>query len=373
MRLHLKGIRILTWLIACLFFYNSTSAIGFSNSHINKQIQELQQTLKQDQQQQIDLLQQLKVAEIAISQLSQQISSLNTLLHGEQIQINTLKKEQALAHQKLSEQRSALALQLGAAYQLGQAQTLKIILNHKDPTTLARHLTYYHYLSEARIELISDMRSTLMQLNNNVYAINQHQQNLKNLLEEKQSQQTKELETQQQRQKLISALSVSMQNKQQQINSLLANQKALHQLVNKLQIHTENITQPFSSLRLKLKWPVKGRVVTHFGSLLDVGNQRLNGVVIKAEEGTPVRAIHSGKVIFSNWLRGFGMLVILNHDDNFMSLYARNHSISVKVGDTVNTGDVIATTGSSGGFNNAGLYFEIRQNGMPLNPSKWCR
>lgn len=377
----LKGLRSIFWILGSFLVFYTQTAASVEHSHfkkieltrINGQIEQLQQNIKQDQQQQFNLQQQLKIAETTISQLSQQIASLNTLLHIEQTKINSLKKEQLTFQKKLSEQRTAIALQLGAAYQLGQSQTLKVILNHKDPNTLSRHLTYYRYLSEARIELISQIRQTLGQLNNNVHEIDEHQQNLKSLLAEKQNQQSQQVQAQQQRQKLISSLSDSVQSKQQQINVLLSNQKALHQLVSKLKIEDIGSSESFSHLRYKLRWPVKGPITAHFGSQLDVGNQHLNGVIIKAQEGTPVRAIQAGKVVFSNWLRGFGMLVILNHSDNYMSLYARNQSIFVKVGDEVKTGDVIATTGSSGGFNKPGLYFEIRQNGQPINPSYWCR
>ena len=370
------------WFVAVLLFCYSLMASAETThtrkvelTRINGQIQQLQKKLKQDQEQQLDLQQQLKISEVNISQLSQQVNQFNTLLTHEQSQVSQLKTAQQKALKKLADQRSALAEQFHAAYQLGQAQSLKIILNHQDPNTLARHLTYYRYLSEARVDLITNIRDTLTSLTTNMRAINQHQQNLKNFLAQKQHQQTQQVQAHQQRQQLVSTLNQSVQSKQQQINVLIANQKALQQLVSQLQI--KSVIQPtspsFSRSSQKLPWPVKGSIAAGFGSPLDVGDQRLNGVIIKAKEGTPVHAISPGKIIFANWLRGFGLLVILNHGNGYMSLYARNHTLFAKVGDNVSAGDTIATTGSSGGFNKAGLYFEIRQNGTPINPSTWCR
>ena len=128
----------------------------------------------------------------------------------------------------------------------------------------------------------------------------------------------------------------------------------------------------FNDLRGKLHWPVQGKIAARFGSLLDVGNRRLSGTLIKASPGTAVHAIYNGKVVFANWLRGFGLLVIVNHGNGFMSLYARNQALYAKMGDQVKSGDIIATTGNSGGFSRSGVYFEIRQNGAPKNPKIWC-
>ncbi len=125
-------------------------------------------------------------------------------------------------------------------------------------------------------------------------------------------------------------------------------------------------------LRGKLHWPVRGPIMRHFGSSLGLGRQSFSGTLIKIPMGTPVHAIYQGKIIFANELRGFGLLVIVNHGDGFMSLYARNKKLYAKVGDRVKTGDVIALAGNIKDFARSALYFEIRQNGFPVNPASWC-
>jgi septal ring factor EnvC (AmiA/AmiB activator) len=344
-------------------------------SFLNKQIQALRQILQRDQQQQANLQSQLETTEMNINTISQQVNKLNASLLQEQTQLKQLIAARRDTQIKLNTQKKALDEQIRAAYQLGNLKTYQIILNHQDPNTLSRHLVYYQHITRARLSLVNEMNRNLKLMADNMRAIQIHQQNLKNLLAQKQQQHRAESLTQDHRKNLIYTLNENLKSKQDRMNVLLANQKSLQDLIKKLQTQAKlpNPAQPFSSLQAKLSWPVKGTLAARFGSPLDVPDQYMTGVVISAAEDTPVRAVSSGKVIFSNWLRGFGLLVIIDHGNQYMSLYGRNHMLYAKVGDRVNTGDVIATTGSSGGFDKTGLYFEIRQNGIPKDPSNWCR
>jgi len=127
----------------------------------------------------------------------------------------------------------------------------------------------------------------------------------------------------------------------------------------------------FSSQRGLLPWPIDGPFISKFGSPRK-GDLKWNGVLIKAPYGRPVRAISHGRVAFSDWLQGFGFITIINHDDGYMSLYGHNESLFKQAGDWVTAGEVIASTGDSGGQPVSGLYFEIRERGKPVNPTKWC-
>lgn len=129
--------------------------------------------------------------------------------------------------------------------------------------------------------------------------------------------------------------------------------------------------QPFRHLKAKLAWPVKGKILKKFGSRRV--DSQWNGVLIRAKEGTQVKAIATGRVIFSDWLKGYGLLLIVQHDKNYMSLYAYNQSLYKSKGDWVSAGDVLATVGKSGGRSKPALYFEIRKKNKPVNPAKWCR
>lgn len=344
-------------------------------NQVNHQIQELQHTLILDQQQQQGLEDQLKLSETALGQLSQEINLLNNAILSEQQKLTKLKTDQAIVKKNLAQQNTAFAQHIRTVYQLGHLNPFKIILNQDNFQLIERHLTYLRYITSARLELIKKIQITLKELKTNVIAIRSQQNHLKNMVEKKLNQQNNQQTLQMRRQKLLLALHQNVQTKQDQLNTLLANQKALQEIITHLnQQTTQLITsgQPFTKQRGKLSWPLKGNIIANYGSTLDVGGQHLPGIIIAAPEGTPVHAIYPGKVIFANWLRGFGLLIIISHNQNYMSLYGRNHALYVKVGDHVNNGDVIATTGNSGGFDRSSLYFEIRQNGSPINPHLWC-
>jgi septal ring factor EnvC (AmiA/AmiB activator) len=342
---------------------------------INGQIQQLKNTLDEKQKQQADLHQQLKTSEIGLATLSQEIVKINKAQIKEQKELLRLEREAQQLHTKSVNQHEALAEHLRAAYQLGKLNEVKILLNQENPNTLSRHLGYYRYLIQHRVELITEIKQTLLSLSQTMQTIAEHQTSLKSLLEQKKQQQLKQIDMQKIRQQLITQLNQEVQTKQEQLSALITNQQELQEAINQLQTQTISIPShlSFSQLQGKLHWPVKGAITATYGSTLDVGDQHLTGVILKAPLGTPVHAISQGKIIFANWLRGFGLLVIINHGNGYMSLYARNQSISVKVGDQVKPGEIIATIGNTGGYEAASLYFEIRQNGSPVNPSLWCR
>jgi septal ring factor EnvC (AmiA/AmiB activator) len=130
--------------------------------------------------------------------------------------------------------------------------------------------------------------------------------------------------------------------------------------------------QSFAALKGKLPWPLAGRTVVRFGSRRRPSGLRWDGLVIAAPLGTEVRAVHRGRVAFSDWLRGFGLLLILDHGDGYMTLYGYNQSLFKEVGEWVETGEPVALAGRSGGRLSPGVYFGIRVHGKPVNPIKWC-
>lgn len=370
------NIIILIFSLSSLNIYSANkSDASLDLTNVSSQIKQLQKKILLDRQEQEDLEQQLKTTEINIGHLGQQINHLNQLILQEQEKLNQLKNSQQLTQMRLKQQHNELAKQIYAAHQLKEINSLKILFNQENPNTIQRHLNYYRYLTKTRLNIIANNQQSLTKLKNNMQEISEHQQNLKKLAAQKQAQQDQEQKAKNHRQLLLAKLHQRVQTKEQQLSSLVKNQKALQEVIKRLGLQEKNneTNLSFQQLQGKLHWPVKGSIIANYGSALDVGDQQLSGVIIKATLGTPVNAIYSGKVIFANWLRGFGLLLIINHGNNYMSLYGRNNLLYYKVGDQVSTGDTIATIGNSGGFDKSSLYFEIRQNGIPLNPNIWCR
>lgn len=342
---------------------------------INGQIQSIQSSITHDKKYQTTLQQALKETEIKLASLAQEVSQLEKAKQYELHEITKLKKREDILKHQLIQQHQSLADQIQAAYKLGKFNEIKMLLDQEDPSTLNRHLKYYRYLTQQRLAIIDQAKETLFSLNQTLQAKEEHQQQLQTLLKQIQLQLEKQETIQISRQDLISQLNQDVQTKEQQLASLIANRRFLQEEVNRLQNQPIEVMthQPFAKLSGKLFWPVKGNIIANFGSPLDVGEQRLAGVIIKAPTGTPIHAIAAGKIIFANWLRGFGLLIIINHGNGYMSLYARNQNIYTKVGNPVKAGDIIATTGNTGGYETSSLYFEIRENGIPINPSLWCR
>jgi septal ring factor EnvC (AmiA/AmiB activator) len=343
-------------------------------SDVNARIDTLRQMILQNQHYQLNLQQQLKTTEIKFGRLSEDVSQLTKSLESEKHILLDVKITQEKTQATLQKQNIALANQFRAAYQLNVAQPLKIILNQQNPSSISRHVVYYRYLTQSRLQLIDDIKQNLSLLAKSINASTAHQQTLKKLVLKKQNQQDHLQRTLDLRTKIIDALGLQTKSKEQQMNSLTANQKNLQETIEKLKQQSITITgESFDKLRGKLFWPVKGTIMLSYGKELDVGKQRSSGVMIKAQPGTPVTAISSGKIIFADWLRGFGLLVIINHGNDYMSLYGRNRVIYAKVGQSVQKGDSIAAIGNSGGYEKSSLYFEIRKHGSPIDPHIWCK
>lgn len=170
-----------------------------------------------------------------------------------------------------------------------------------------------------------------------------------------------------------------MQDSKKQLRRWETDEKALVKLLIQLQQTLENMPmgegtrKNFAQQKGKLPWPTKGKLVIRYGSSRQVGNLKWQGIMIRASQGQNIKAVSHGRVAFADWLRGFGLLIILDHGDGFMSLYGHNQSLLKETGDWVDPGEPISTAGDSGGQSKTGLYFEIRKNGKPVNPMRWCR
>ncbi|MEX1033351.1 MAG: peptidoglycan DD-metalloendopeptidase family protein [Cellvibrionaceae bacterium] len=176
---------------------------------------------------------------------------------------------------------------------------------------------------------------------------------------------------------MLARLNESIETKDQELQQLARDRQYIEQLMTEIVAtvghqNTFNSDAPFAELRGKLPWPAEGQIAHSFGSERVAGKMKWDGVLIRASEGEPVKAIHHGRVVFADYLRGHGLLIIVDHGEGYMSLYAHNQTLKKAVGNWVEAGEVIASVGSSGGQRQAGLYFEIRQHGRPTNPGTWC-
>jgi len=287
-----------------------------------------------------------------------------------------------------------LAGQVKAAYALGQQDKLKLMLNQQDPALSSRMMVYYEYLNKSRLEKLANLQQTVKYLDQ----LDKDKQTETELLEKnlakKRSEQAALDEVRKERNGLVAKINGAVYSEQDQLSLLKESENKLISLIQTLENEEDNSYQEsaktdessgipentesfprlsgdFATLKGKLPLPVRGKLASMFDS--PASETTWKGVLINAKEGAEVKAVNKGKVAYAGTLKGYGLLIIIEHDKQYMSLYAFNQSLFKHKGDNVEAGDVIASVGQSGGRTKPGLYFEIRQNGKPVDPLLWCR
>ncbi len=317
---------------------------------------------------------QLKQDDLAIAKAAKAINGTEQNLKATHKKITKLGKEkQQLTAQKKMQER-LLAKQLRSAYTTGQHDYLKLILNQEQSEKIQRTITYYQYLNKARTKEIDNFQATIAAL---LQISTEHQEQITQLEVLKKSQQQQRLnlsKNKSKRKKTITVLNKKLLSSNQQLTKLKTEEANLTAALQKLEalIRAEIDLTGLNKLKKKLSWPVKGRFLRSFGSKKQ-GYLKWKGVLLGAPVGRQVRTIHNGTILFSDWLKGYGLLTVIDHGNGYMSLYAHNQALLKSVGDRVETGEPIALVGQSGGQNQAGLYFEIRHKGKAVNPKFWCR
>lgn len=324
-----------------------------------------------------DIQQNLRITEQAISENVKELRNLEHQLARQKQDLNQLRSQQKKLNHQLGNQRDLLGRQVRAAYMIGRQEYLKLLLNQQDPAMLGRAMTYYRYFNAARLERIEEVNTTLQELARVTEGIETKTRSLKKLREERLARKSQLEKAYRKRQGVLSQLANEIRTKDQKLGQLQEDEKHLQELLRAIEKNLPDVlnaptSQSFASLRGKLTWPVKGKVKNFFGRSRYQGRLKWNGVMISARAGNTVRAVARGRIAYADWLRGYGLLIIIDHGDGYMSLYGHNQSLYKEVGDWVEANDAIAGVGDSGGQATDGLYFEIRHNGKPANPTKWC-
>ncbi|UTF58692.1 murein hydrolase activator EnvC [Gilvimarinus sp. DA14] len=320
------------------------------------------------------LQKQLEKSESDIGELENKVDSLNREIDQQDQELQSLQQQQQELQQQRQAQQQQIATQVQSAYRAGPQGPLKMLLNQESPERITRLNKYHDYLLSARSDKLASYRATLDKLNAIEPDIIATRDGLKRRKDELAQQRQRLQSEQRERSATLKKLEAVIANKDAELASERQNSQRLNALLAEMtatlgSANPSNIR--FSRLQGKLPWPTEGKLRHSFGSRR-VGDQlRWEGMVIEAPSGAPVQAVHSGHVIFADYLRGHGLLVIIDHGEGFMSLYGHNQSLLKQLGDYVDAGEAIARVGNSGGQNYSGLYFEIRHRGQPTNPNKW--
>ena len=396
-------------------------------------IAELKKLLSKVQEEKSGVQKELKGTETELGKLQKQVDALQKELQKSESELQRLDAEKKKLQSARTEQQRLIAIQARAAYQNGRQEYLKLLLNQQNPEKFARTLTYYDYLSQARLEQLKNFNETLRQLANVEKEIGLQQAQLLVQKSDLDTQRDELEKVRKERQQVLAKLNEDVKARDQKLaareqdqadlskvlktieetlarqareaeearkKALIAQQEAEKKRLREAQAHAdaesdtsdaprkpvksspgalvsssgETFGGAFAATRGKLPWPVDGRLLARFGeSRGDDARTKWDGVMISASAGSQVHAVHGGRVVFADWLRGAGLLVILDHGNGFLSLYGHNQTLLKSAGDVVKAGESISTVGNSGGQDTSALYFAIRQQGHPSDPAQWCR
>jgi murein hydrolase activator len=381
------------WLVflSSLLLPNALYAAPDSNEknlgQLRDRIENLRKDLADKEESKSELSDALHKSEQAIEEINQKLNNLKEEQHKVKNKLSQLQDELDVTQNKILDQQTHLSNLLYQQYIGGEYEFIRLLLEQKDPNQILRELYYYGYISRTRAEDINILRANLERLQTIVDVADNKTTEIISI-QTKQAGQKEILEQEEIKYKeLLARISKEVAKGQRKIRKLQNDERRLSRLVNKIgnrkdrseKRNKENLPdasldkKAFKNLKGQLNLPVNGEIANSFGSARSKGGVTWKGLFIRASVGIDVKSIADGQVVFADWLRGFGNILIVDHGGDYMSLYGNNKILAKKVGETIHGGDIIATVGNSGGNLNSGLYFELRHKGKPFDPLKWIR
>jgi septal ring factor EnvC (AmiA/AmiB activator) len=353
-------------------------------------------------------LEQLRKLEKHFGELINAVNTIKSQIAHQERVLQEVRNKVAATQKDIRTHQRGLEGLIKAVAAMGDKDNLKIVLNPSDPTLSSRMSVYYDYIGKARLQKLQAIQEDFQTLRQLESQKDSEAQLLQISLDKKQQETDALHALKNQREHLLAKINSNVASKTEQLQRLVHDEKKLESLLASLpktddngfhqapqsvesvrptqhsSVNTEDTpkkpepivnetvsSQPFESLKGQLPWPVQGPIAERFGSKrFEV---TWDGVVINGREGADVHAVASGRVVYADWFRGYGLMVIIDHGKGYLSLYAFNQNISKNVGAHVKAGDTIASVGRSGGRSQAALYFGIRSKGRPVNPEHWCR
>lgn len=341
-------------------------------AEVQKQIEKRLQALEQRRKKLTETEQELKQLEQKTAQLASQLRQTRQQQQRLEQRIAANRDRQQQLQDEQKQQAEWLQKQVVSAYTNGEHDFLKLLLNQQDPAAFERLLSYYQYFNQARIEQIEQIKAIAAELKQLEQSLQQQSNQLTELRQQQQSQRQQLTQQQARQESAIARMQQQQRDDKQRLQSLQQNREQLEQVIAAIEAALQTDVQLVGLRPVKgqLNWPTQGRVRQLFGQRRE-GPLRWKGVLIDGDNSQPVHTIADGRIVFADWLRGFGLVIVVDHGEGYMSLYGHNQTLLKSVGDEVKRGNEIALMGQSGGRSSASLYFEIRHQGKAENPAKW--
>lgn len=345
---------------------------------LTQEIEAITRRQREDEARRGELQQALRQAETELAALQGRIDTIETDIKATSARLDALGAEREVLLAQRGTQRRQVARDLRQAWQLGNEGQIKLLLNQESPQVAARVSTYYAYASRARQARLDEFRATIDTLGEVVREVLETRRQLNASREELQARRQALAGARAERQQTLAKIAEDMQARGASLAQLEKDRAQLESLLEEIEATVKDLqipenVQAFAELRGAMPWPLDGRRSNSFGRPRNQGKMVWHGVNIEAGAGSSVQAIHHGRVVYADWLRGSGLLLVIDHGDDYMSLYAHNETLLREVGEWVNAGAQVSTVGDSGGRATPGLYFEIRHRGKPVDPAAWCQ
>lgn len=342
---------------------------------VRSRIESIRKAIHADAERRDSLASELKKADLEIQAARQQLSEIRTRRLAAEARLKELQAERAATERRIAAQREALAGELRAAYMTGREEQIKLLLNQDDPAKAARAMAYYGYFSRARADRITKLNEHVAHLDLLKERIAAEAERLKEIEQDNAREVRALADARNRRAKTLAQIQSKLNTRSAELAKLEREARSLEKLVEELRRAIEEFPDladlPFQRARGKLPWPVKGKLLARFGQLRAGGPLKWQGILIAAPRGTQVRAPYPGRVVYADWLPGLGLLIVLDHGGNYMSLYGHNEQLYRRVGDRVEAGDVIGAVGDAAGVGQPALYLEIRRGRDAIDPLPW--
>ncbi|MEI7969393.1 MAG: peptidoglycan DD-metalloendopeptidase family protein [Betaproteobacteria bacterium] len=361
---------------------------------VRGRLEVLQNELRETEESRAAAARQLRKSEKAISETNRRLQDLARQRETLEEQLADLQARRQDTETRIEGQRSEIGRMLRHQHAIGRSEPLRLALSRQDANRKARDLRYLTYISRARTDVMTGLRVNLRNLEELESRTQEQTTQLADVVRA-QGEQKRALETEQQnRRKALATASAELARQRREYATLKKDEERLTQLVEKLaralakpktrsgskKAPVSGLGAPgpaadgteFGTLKGNLRLPVTGELGSRFGSPRGDDKFSRKGIFIRAAAGQEVKAVAAGRVVFADWLRGFGNLLIVDHGSGYMTLYGNNETLRRQPGDSVRAGDVIASVGSSGGQEETGLYFEMRWQGKPFDPLPWA-
>lgn len=358
--------------ISVSFAADNSSSNGKLSELISK-IKNVKQLLHQHKSAQLGLQKELQKTELAINDVSQKLNQSIDQLHTKEKKIKALLLQQEKIETDLARQQHDFLQQIRVTYLLGlNKNETEILLQANDPEKIDRLLTYNRFLTQRTREAIKSLKNNLTLLQESQQSLQTHTDQLKKIQQQQISQQLELDNHKHKQQNVLLTISQQVKDHTQELAQLIKNKENLEKTIQDLH-SKENYSSDFLTHHTgKFPWPIDGKILERFGSGIGHSELKQNGVLIASSEGQPVKAVAPGKVIFANWMPGYGLLLIIDHGKGYMTLYGNNTILYKKKGDLVTSHELVAKVGHTGGAQKSGLYFALRHQGKPMDPCIWC-